>query len=247
MLKSQVLKNCKFLLFGILILILIIVSNSIASFFGGYLYYVFYQGIYGIILSTIIPLVYAFYYEKTTLNDLGIKSITKKSIVIAVIFIVFSIGGQLAHKRVNIPSMEQMVYILIPLVMTTFFEEFLFRGFFQIRFERIFGTIPSIIFSGLIFSLYHLGYPSFRRIDGLTTLFFVGIMFALSFKLSGNNLLTSYLVNLPNAILTYLINPEMFPKFTLETFIICFIAIILIMLIFLFFINKKKIEAFFVL
>lgn len=238
--KGNLINNTKFLLLAILILILIIISNSIASFFGGYLYYVFYQGTYGIILSTIIPIVYVYRYEKGSLNELGIKPITKKSIIVAVIFICFSIGGQLSHKSINIPSFEQMLYISIPLIMTTFFEEFLFRGLLQIRLERIFGAIPSIIFSGLFFSLYHLGYPNFRKIDSLITLFIVGMMFALSFKLSNNNLFTSYMVNLPNAILTYIINPKMFPKFTLETAIISFITIIFIMLIFITVTNKHK-------
>lgn len=233
-------KNIKFLLFGIIVLVLIIASNSMASFCGGYLYYVFYQGIYGVILSTIIPIIYVFYYEKNKLKELGIKPVTIRAIIVGAVFICFSIGGQLMHKRVNMPSTQQMIYISIPLIMTTFFEEFFFRGFLQIRFEKFFGTIPSVVLSGLFFSLYHLGYPNFRRIDMLTTLFFVGIMFALSFKLSNNNLLTSYLVNLPNAILTYLLKPKMFPKFTLETAVVSFATIILVLLIFKFFIDKKR-------
>ena len=31
---------------------------------------------------------------------------------------------------------------IIPLIMTTFFEEFLFRGFFQNKFEKDFGVLP---------------------------------------------------------------------------------------------------------
>jgi membrane protease YdiL (CAAX protease family) len=116
--------------------------------------------------------------------------------------------------------------------MTTFFEEFLFRGFFQIRFEKLFGAVPAVLLSGLMFSLYHLGYPKFRSWNSLLTLFLVGIMFALSFKLSGNSLFTAYFVNLPNAILTYLYNPQNFPDFNLCTAVVSAAVILLLVLFF---------------
>jgi len=220
-----------FVLFGVVVLLLIIVVNSLAGFFGGYLYYIFYQGIYGIGLSILVPLIYVFHYEKNTLAELGFKRITVKPVAAAAFFICFSIGGQLIHKSINIPSLEQLTYISIPLIMTTFFED---------RFEKLFGALPAIVLSGLIFSLYHLGYSDFRRWDSLLTLFLVGMMFALSFKLSGNHLFTSYFVNLPNAILTYLLNPQMFPPFTKETAIVSFAVIIFVLLIFLFFTNSHR-------
>ena len=35
---------------------------------------------------------------------------------------------------------------VVPLIMTTFFEEFLFRGFIQGRIEQHFGWLPAIIY-----------------------------------------------------------------------------------------------------
>lgn len=237
--QNKILKD-RFLLLSVFILIFIVTTNSMASFLGGYLYYIFYQGIYGIILSIVVPLIYVFKYEKGNLNHLGIKTITKKSILIALIFIVFSVGGQLIQNDIAIPTYKKILCISIPLIMTTFFEEFLFRGFFQVRFEKYFGVVFSIVLSGLIFSLYHLGYPSFRKINSLLTLFLVGIMFATAFKLANNNLFTSFLVNLPNAVLTYLLNTKMFPNFTMETASVSFVTIILVMVIFIAFINKDR-------
>ncbi|MBP2654714.1 MAG: Abortive infection protein [Firmicutes bacterium] len=238
--KREPLNKTRFLLLGVFILVLIIFSNSLANFWGGYLRYIFYHFIYGIFLSIIVPMIYVFYYEKLDIATLGIKPITKKSIIIAVLFICFSVGGQMTHNSLNIPSIKQLIYISIPLIMTTFFEEFLFRGFLQTRIEKNWGVLPAILLSGLFFSLYHLGYPSFRALESLITLFCVGLMFALAFKLSDNHLLTSFLVNLPNAILVYLINPEKFSQFTLQTTIICFTVIILIILVFAFFIRKQQ-------
>lgn len=233
-------KNIKFLLFAVLILILIVIFNNMASFFGGYLYYVFYEGFYDIGLSAVIPLIYVFYYEKKDLSSLGFKPVTLRCIIVAALFIAFSIGGQLSKKSVNVPSSMRLIYITIPLIMSTFFEEFLFRGFFQTRFEKYFGVVPSIILSGLFFCLYHLGYPKFRSLKLLITLFFVGIMFALSYKLSGNNLLASFLVNLPNAVLTYLLNPNNFQYFSLETSIFSIITMSITLIIFVIVIKKSK-------
>ncbi|HEX3025692.1 MAG TPA: type II CAAX endopeptidase family protein [Clostridia bacterium] len=224
-------KGC-WLLFGTAVLLLVIGANSLANFFGGYVYYLFYQGIYGIVLSTLLPVFYVFFVEKGGLNELGIRKITIRSVLVAVLFIAFSIGGQLYKKGFIISSSDYLIMISIPLVMTTFFEEFLFRGFFQIRFEKIFGTVPAVLLSGLMFSLYHLGYPKFRSWDSLLTLLLVGIMFALSFKLSGNSLFTAYFVNLPNAILTYLYNPHNFPDFNLCTAAVS--AAVILLLIFFF-------------
>lgn len=73
---------------------------------------------------------------------------------------------------------------VMPLIMTTFFEEFLFRGFFQSKFEKEFGALPAIFVSGLMFSLYHLGYPGFCSFGDILLLFAVGIGFATAYKLS---------------------------------------------------------------
>ncbi|SHK68169.1 hypothetical protein SAMN02745163_04262 [Clostridium cavendishii DSM 21758] len=229
--KGEYLKRNEFLLLSIVLLVFIIIVNSMANFFGGWLQYLFYQGGYGLLLSLIIPLIYVFKYEKADLKELGFKKLDLKGIIIASVFIVFSVGGQLKTKHFEMVSINQMIYLTIPLVMTTFFEEFLFRGFFQTRYEKIFGTIPAIILSGLTFSLYHLGYPSFRSLSMLSTLFLVGMMFALAFKLSGNNLLIAFLVNLPNAILTYLINPQNFTFLGLEAASISLITIIFVVII----------------
>jgi membrane protease YdiL (CAAX protease family) len=122
--------------------------------------------------------------------------------------------------------------------MTTFFEEFLFRGFIQTRIEKQFGFIIAILVSGLMFSLYHMGYPGFRNIEELLLLFAVGLGFAIAFKLSGNNLYISYFVNLPNAFVTYILKSKRFPVLDINSTISTIITIILIIIILLIY-NKN--------
>lgn len=161
-------------------------------------YFCFYNVLYGILLSFLVPL-FLLRKEENVFDFLGIKTLGKKQIFILVVFIAFSVGGQIipTAAKGEIISWNLLPMGIVPLIMTTFFEEFLFRGFFQNKFEKEFGTIIAILVSGLMFSLYHIGYPRFRTIEDILLLFAVGIWFAAAYKLSGNNLIVAYFVNLP--------------------------------------------------
>jgi len=126
--------------------------------------------------------------------------------------------------------------------MTTFFEEFLIRGFLQTRIEKEYGFIIAILVSGLMFSLYHIGYPGYRNFDSLLLLLAVGTGFALVFKLSGNNLCVSYFANLPSAFVTYILRSEQFPNLTARATIAAIITIILIAAILILFNGIRKHE-----
>ena len=131
---------------------------------------------------------------------------------------------------------------IVPLIMTTFFEEFLFRGFFQNKFEKEFGTITAILISGLMFSLYHVGYPRFRTFEDILLLFAVGIGFAAAYKLSGNNLIVAYFVNLPNAFVTYMLKFEQFPKMTMYSTMASIITLCIILVVFIMLVRANRKE-----
>jgi membrane protease YdiL (CAAX protease family) len=191
---------------------MLILSIATANALGTPLFYIFYTGVYGLLLSVIVPVIYV-HKSKESLASLGIKRLRKKQVIVIFIFVVLSIAGQLVPLHLQaIPVHYELLQVcVIPLILTTFFEEFLFRGFMQSRFEKEYGTIPTLLLSGLMFSLYHIGYPGFRTMNDLLILWTVGLGFALSFKLSGNNLIVSYLVNLPNAFVTYILKSKQFP------------------------------------
>ena len=124
--------------------------------------------------------------------------------------------------------------------MTTFFEEFLFRGFVQTRVEKNFGAIIAILISAVMFSVYHLGYPGFRTVGDILLLFAVGLGFAIAYKLSDNSLIVSYFVNLPNAFVTYVFKSEQFPKFTVESNIYALITIVAVFIILI--VSKERMK-----
>lgn len=203
-------------------------------------YFVFYNLGYGIFFSFLVVL-YFLRKEKASLASVGIKKPGARQFVVLGAYIVFSVGGQLIPKLF---AGEQIPWHLlpmgiVPLIMTTFFEEFVFRGFVQARVEQNFGWFPAIIVSGMMFSLYHLGYPGFRKLEDILLLFAVGLGFAIVYKLADNNLFVSYFANLPNAFITYILKNKQFPSMNFSSTIAAFITVILISVIF-YVVHKKN-------
>lgn len=206
-------------------------------------YFYFYNVIYGILFSFLIPL-FLLRKEENVFDFLGIKTLGKKQVFILVIFIAFSVGGQIIPivAKGEIIPWNLLPMGIVPLIMTTFFEEFLFRGFFQNKFEKEFGTITAILVSGLMFSLYHVGYPRFRTFEDILLLFAVGIGFAIAYKLSENNLIVAYFVNLPNAFVTYMLKFEQFPKMTMYSTMASIITLCIIIIVFIVLVRANRKE-----
>ena len=204
------------------------------------LYFIFYNLLYGLVFSLLIPLYLS--ASGRVLAEVGLKKPGIRQWVVLAAFVVFSVGGQLIPK---LAAGEQIPWRLlpmgiVPLIMTTFFEEFLFRGFVQSRIERKFGWVLAILVSGTMFSLYHLGYPGFRTWEDILLLFAVGTGFAAAYKLSGNNLIVSFFVNLPNAFVTYILKYEQFPVMRVSSTIAAAVTLVLIGLILLLYRNADR-------
>jgi membrane protease YdiL (CAAX protease family) len=220
--------------FGVLLILAVSAANLFTN-----VYFLFYNGIYGIVLSILVPII-ILYRANENLQSIGFKRLYLRQCVVLICFVVFSIGGQIIPLIVAGTEIQwNLIKIcFFPLIMTTFFEEFLIRGFIQTRIEKQLGSIIAILISGIVFSVYHIGYPGFRNFNDLLLLFIVGIGFALAYKLSGNNLYVSYFVNLPNAFIRYILKSNQFPIFTIRGTISAIITIVLVIVILVIF-NKK--------
>ena len=222
---------------GVLLILAVFTANLFPN-----LYFIFYNGIYGIVFSILVPLIFLF-RNKENLQSVGFKRLYLKQWIILIGFTIFSVGGQIIPLILEKTKIQwELIQIcFFPLIMTTFFEEFLIRSFLQTRIERKFGFIIAILISGFIFSIYHIGYPGYRNIDSLLLLFIVGIGFATAFKLSENNLYVAYFVNLFNTFVTYILKSEQFPVLTIRSSVYAIVTIVLIILILITF-NKKTNE-----
>ncbi len=223
-------KKHYFLILSIVLEAAVILMISLANRIGGTAYYFFYNLLYGLLLSTAVPLYFAA-KRKEPLSSFGIKPLRLKQFAVLIVFVIFSVGGQLSRPDIRRLRFDLIPVCIVPLVMTTFFEEFLFRGFLQTRLEKRYGWLPAVLLSGFFFSAYHIGYPGFRDGNDLMLLFAVGTGFALSYKLSGNNLIVAYFVNFPNAVLTYVLKSRQFPRFDGLTTVMASVSILLILAI----------------
>lgn len=217
--------------------IMVILCVALANMYPKPLWYFFcYNFLYGVVFSFLVPM-FLLRKEKNLFALMGFTSFGKRQLLVLVLFATFSVGGQLipmaaAGRAIPWGLLPMGV---VPLIMTTFFEEFLFRGFCQTRLEKVFGPLPAIFVSGLMFSLYHLGYPGFRTLGDLLLLLAVGVGFAAAYKLSGSNLIVAYFVNLPNAFVTYMLKFEQFPSMKLSSTVasgvtLCLVAIVFVVL-----------------
>lgn len=235
-------KKSKFVLLCIAIEVMLILCIALANLKPiTILYFTFYNLGYGLLFSILVPL-YFLRKEKETLSSVGIKKLGVRQFVVLIVFATFSAGQLMplitAGKQIpwNLLPMG-----IVPLIMTTFFEEFLFRGFIQARMEKHFGWLIAIVVSGLLFSLYHLGYPGYRNVGRLLLLFAVGVEFAIAYKLSGNNMVVSYFVNLPNAFITYIVRNSQFPTMRPISSVTAAVTIVLIAITIYGF-QKQKVE-----
>ena len=230
----------RFLAVAVCAELLIIIFIAIASLLSEIGFALFYNVFYGVVLSTLVPIIFL-HKNNISFQEIGIKKMKIKQYIVLVGFVFFSIGGQIIPILINGVSLrfDLLPICILPLIMTTFFEEFLFRGIIQRRIEQQYGGVVGVLMSGLLFSLYHLGYPNFRNISDLLLLFAVGMGFALAYKLSDHNLFVAYFVNLPNAFLTYILKSEQFPVFTALSGVFAGITIVVIVTLFIFIIKRR--------
>jgi hypothetical protein len=238
-------KPKKELLVIFLAFIACILFNFIADLFIGTLIFhvLFYQVIFVLGICISFPTWFTAIKQKQSLSSIGITTNKWiKASIVGIIIAVLSTFGRMKSLQIILPSYNVLFIIISSMLMSTLFEEVFFRGYLQTRFEKFFGIIPAVILSGLCFSFYHIGYSNVRLdISSLTTLFFIGVFFSISFRIT-NNIITSFIVNLPQAVLTFLGDPkfiEYSKHFDNTSALISFITFVVGLLI-IFFVNSKS-------
>jgi len=207
LLKLQPTNECWIALVAFL---LCVGGNFLADqFFGTAIFPLFYQGIFALGICIVFPIWLTVIQQHRSLATIGITGYRwRKSIGVGIVIAAISTGARMMNLEITLPDPKRLCIIFACLIMSTLFEEIFFRGFLQMRFEHAFGMIPAVLLSGACFSLYHVGYSNVRGdVPELLSLFFIGIFFSLSFRIT-RNIITSYIVNLPQAILTFLGEPR---------------------------------------
>jgi membrane protease YdiL (CAAX protease family) len=124
--------------------------------------------------------------------------------------------------NIAMPSVGGLATLVPAMCMSTMFEEVFFRGYLQTTVRRGFGVIPALGCSAVAFSIYHVGYgPEWREPSMLVQMTLVGLMFAAAYQLTAS-VLTSFTLNLPHAIVTFLERGE---YFTIEAALMSLLAL----------------------
>ncbi len=148
---------------------------------GGLVYFVLYAVLAATLFGIGIPLYWMVVVRRRPLADLGLTfRWWGVSIALQLIFASLQFVGTLA--QVPLPSFEELVPLIALALAIGFFEAVFWRGWVLLRLEEAFGIIPAILLGSLLYAAYHVGYA--MPLDEMLFLFFIGIMFAVAFRLT---------------------------------------------------------------
>lgn len=169
-----------FLVVGALYTATVIVGSDV---WGGMAYFVLYAVVSAMLFGVGLPLYWMVIVRKRPLSDLGFTTRwLGVSLVLQLVFATIQFMGTLA--KAQLPPFEEFMPLIALALCIGFFEAIFWRGWVLLRLEESFGTIPAILLGSALYVAYHIGYgmPSSEMIF----LFFIGIMFAVVFRLTKN-------------------------------------------------------------
>lgn len=153
------------------------------ALWGGMAYFVLYAVVGAALCGVGIPLYWTTVIRKRPIAELGITTRwLGVSIVLQLIFAAFQYVGTLAKAR--LPSVEELLPLVALALAIGFFEAVFWRGWVLLRLEESFGIIPAVLVGSALYAAYHIGYG--MPASEMVFLFFIGMMFAVVFRLTKN-------------------------------------------------------------
>jgi uncharacterized protein len=121
--------------------------------------------------------------RKRPLSDLGIST---RYLGISLVVQLALAGWQYfsGFNSLELPVFEQFIPLVALALAIGFFEALFWRGWVLLRLEAAFGILPAILIGSLLYALYHIGYA--MPLSEVVFLFFIGIVFAVVFRLTRN-------------------------------------------------------------
>ena len=89
--------------------------------------------------------------------------------------------------KTELPPLESLLPLVAMTLAIGFFEAFFWRGWVLLRLEESFGYLPAVILGSALYAVYHIGYG--MPLDEMLFLFWIGILFAVCFRLTSNLLI----------------------------------------------------------
>lgn len=150
---------------------------------GGMAYFIFYAVVGATIFGVGLPLYWMVVIRRRPLADLGLTTRwLVPSLILQLVFAALQFMGTLA--KAQLPPFEKFAPLIALALSIGFFEAVFWRGWVLMRLEESFGTIPAILLGSALYAAYHIGYG--MPASEMVFLFFIGIMFAVAFRLTKN-------------------------------------------------------------
>lgn len=92
-----------------------------------------------------------------------------------------------AFRDIASPPRDELLPLIALALAIGFFEAVFWRGWVLLRLEEAFGILPAILLGSALYALYHIGYA--MDAGEMVFLFFVGILFAVAFRVAGSVLI----------------------------------------------------------
>ena len=154
-----------------------------SEIWGGMAYFLLYAILGAGIIGVGVPLYWTVVVRQRPLSDLGITTRWLwPSLGLQLIFAAFQFAGTLARSW--IPDFVQFIPLVALSLAIGFFEALFWRGWVLLRLEEAFGIIPAILLGSAMYAAYHIGYA--MPLDEMAFLFFIGVMYAVTFRLTKN-------------------------------------------------------------
>ena len=150
---------------------------------GGMAYFFLYAVLGATLFGIGFPLYWTTVVRRRPIVELGITTRwLGLSIALQLVFAALQYSGTLA--KAQLPSFEEFLPLVALALSIGFFEAVFWRGWVLTRLEESFGTIPAILLGSALYAVYHIGYA--MPASEMFFLFFIGIMFAVVFRLTKN-------------------------------------------------------------
>jgi len=150
---------------------------------GGMAYFVLYAVMGAALFGVGIPLYWTAVVRKQPVTELGITTRWLGiSLLLQLVFGAFQYISTLAKTK--LPTVEELLPLIALALTIGFFEAVFWRGWVLLRLEEAFGIIPAILLGSALYAAYHIGYG--MPASEMMFLFFIGILFAVVFRLTKN-------------------------------------------------------------
>jgi uncharacterized protein len=148
---------------------------------GGMLYFLIYAIVTATLFGVGIPLYWTVVVRRRPLEDIGI---TRRFLGISLMiqFVIAGFQFFAALRDTSFPAMGQLLPLLALALSIGFFEAVFWRGWVLLRLEEAFGLLPALVLGSALYAAYHVGYG--MAVSEMVFLFFIGLMFAVVFRLT---------------------------------------------------------------